>query len=201
LLFYVKRRASTALLTLLALLLLANAWALLRGIDLGAAFSLDAVAILFALVGIVFIFSLDGFIYMANWFVGLLPFLRRFDREMGSLFARVTPGAILAGALLAALGEESLFRGVLQHEWGLVPAALLFALAHAGRGLRLLALWAVLQGLIFGWLYTASGNLLVPMLVHGAHDLFGMVFARYLYGRVVPPAPTLFDWLLALNVR
>ena len=51
----------------------------------------------------------------------------------------------------------------------------------------------------FGWLYAVSGNLLVPMLVHGAHDLFGMIFARYLYARIVPPAPTLFDWLLALN--
>ena len=198
-LFYMKRRTSTALLTLLALLLVANLWALLRSIDLGAAISFDATAILFALLGIVFIFSLDSLIYMVNWFIGLLPFLRRFDHEMGSVFAHVGSGAILAGALLAALGEESLFRGVLQHEWGLVPAALLFALAHAGRGLRLLATWAILQGLIFGWLYAASGNLLVPMLVHGAHDLFGMIFARYLYARIVPPAPTLFDWLRALN--
>src|SRR5439155_5744040 len=65
-LFYMKRRTSTALLTLLALLLVANLWALLRSIDLGAAISLDAIAILIALLGIVFIFSLDSLIYMVN---------------------------------------------------------------------------------------------------------------------------------------
>ncbi len=198
-LFYVKQRATTALVTLIALLVIATLWAGLRGIDLGAAVSLDVPALLFALVGITFIASLDSVIYMANWLVGVQPFLKRFDDEMGPMFAHVQPTAIVAGALLAALGEETLFRGVLQQEWGIVPVAVLFGLAHAGRGLRLLAAWAVLQGLVFGWLYALSGNLLVPVLVHGAHDLFGMVFGRYVYNRLIPPAPTLFDWLLALN--
>ncbi len=198
-LFYVKRSATTSLLALLALLIIANVWARVRGIDLGAAASFNLSAVVLALVGIAFIFSLDGVIYMINWFVGVQPFLKRFDAEMGPMFAQVQPFTIVAGALCAALGEETFFRGVLQQEWGIVPTALLFALAHASRNIRLLALWAVLQSIVFSWLYALSGNLLVPMIVHGAHDLFGMVFARYLYKRLIPPAETLFDWLSRLN--
>ena len=194
-LFYVKQRAATAALTLLGLLVVANLWAFVRGIDLGAALSFDALALVSALLGFAFVASLDAAIFIANWCIGVQPFLKRFDAEMGPVFAHVGPLAIVAGGLLAGLGEETLFRGVVQHEWGILPAALLFALAHAGRGIRLLAVWAVLQGLIFGWLYALTGNLLVPMLVHGAHDMFGMVFARYVYNRWLPPAPTLYDWI------
>ncbi|MBI1801740.1 MAG: CPBP family intramembrane metalloprotease, partial [Chloroflexi bacterium] len=124
-----------------------------------------------------------------------------FDRAITQLFGRATVPSALAAGLLAALGEETFFRGIVQAELGLVPAALLFALLHGGRGFNLLALWAVLEGLLLGWLYQLSGNLLLPMIAHGVHDTCGILFARYLYKRLLPPAPTLFDWLVKLAKR
>jgi uncharacterized protein len=92
------------------------------------------------------------------------------------LFRNAPPGALIAVALMAGIGEELLFRGVVQaglEAWlgplaGLLLASLLFGLAHFVT-LGYFAL-ASLMGLYFGLLYQWSGNLLVPILVHALYD-------------------------------
>jgi membrane protease YdiL (CAAX protease family) len=200
-LFYAKQHARIAVLVMLALVILSNVWANLRGFALSDAVALDLASLAAAALGLVLAASIDSVIYLSNWIVGFHPFLDAFNAEFSRLFARVGVPAILAGGLLAALGEETFFRGILQNEWGLVPAAAIFALAHVGRGLRLFSIWALLEGLLFGSLYQLTGNLLVPMIVHGVHDSAGMFAGRYLYGRVIPPAGTLSEWLHVLNVQ
>jgi len=198
-LFYAKQRASLAVLAMLALLVVSNLWAAMRGIDLAGYVRLDIQSLIALLAGGVLIASLDSTIFLINWMVGVHPFLRAFDRAFTLLFSRISFPAVIAGGLLAGLGEETFFRGILQNEIGWIPAALLFALAHVGRGFNLFAVWAIVEGLIFGWLYQLTGNLLVPMIAHGLHDAAGMLFARYFYKRPVPPAETLFDWLQMLG--
>ncbi|MEP7198393.1 MAG: CPBP family intramembrane glutamic endopeptidase [Chloroflexota bacterium] len=198
-LFYAKQHARSAVLVMIGLMLVSNLWASARNIALGDMLWLDLPGLLAGLLGIMFVVSLDSIIYMVNWFVGFHPFLDRFDSAITKLFGSLSPFAPFAGGLLAALGEETFFRGILQNEFGLVPTAILFALAHIGRGFNLFAVWALLEGLIFGWLYQLTGNLFVPMLAHGVHDTAGMFMGRYLYKRSMPPAPTLFDWLAQLN--
>ncbi len=198
-LFYAKQRARVAALVMIGLIILADVWANLHEIPLGEMIKFNLPSVFVIALGLIFVMSLDSVIYLVNWFVGYHPFLNAFDSAIQKLFARVSVAAIITGGLLAALGEETFFRGVLQSEWGLVPTAILFALAHVGRGFNLFAAWALLEGLIFGWLYQLSGNLLVPMVVHGLHDALSMVIARYLYKRVLPPADTLFDWLKTLS--
>lgn len=72
-------------------------------------------------------------------------------------------------ALMAALGEELLFRGALQPFFGLVPTALIFGLLHA-TGLAHIIL-ATLLGLWLGWTYQWTGNLWSPIAAHLALDL------------------------------
>ncbi|MBI5877517.1 MAG: CPBP family intramembrane metalloprotease [Chloroflexi bacterium] len=198
-LFYAKQRAPIALLSMLALLVVSNLWATLRGIDLSESILFNVQSLIALLAGGLLLASLDGTILMVNWMIGVHPFLRAFDRGFTLLFGRISFMAVISGGLLAALGEETFFRGILQNEIGWIPAALIFALAHVGRGLNLFALWAVIEGLVFGWLYQLTGNLLVPMIVHGLHDAAGMLFARYFYKRPIPPAETLFDWMHMLS--
>ena len=71
-------------------------------------------------------------------------------------------------ALLAAFGEELLFRGALQPLIGLVPAALIFGLLHA-TSLPHIVL-ASLLGLWLGLLYQWSGSLWPPIVAHLALD-------------------------------
>jgi membrane protease YdiL (CAAX protease family) len=82
-------------------------------------------------------------------------------------------------ALMAALGEEPLFRGALQPLIGLVPAALLFGVLHATSAAHVIL--ACLLGLLLGWFYQWSGNLWPPIAAHLTIDLVtGLLLARTL---------------------
>jgi membrane protease YdiL (CAAX protease family) len=103
----------------------------------------------------------------------LLPQLRQLADELAP---RLLDGADRASLLLVSLfsgvGEEALFRGAVQQEFGLVVASLLFGLAHVGPDRRYLlwTAWAVLAGFVFGALYEVTGGLLAPILAHAAHN-------------------------------
>ena len=84
--------------------------------------------------------------------------------------------AVLAGAVLAPLAEEMVFRGVLygwlRRRWPVAPAVLAVAAAHAllhGDETRFLPLFAVFC--IFTLLYEKAGSLWAPVLAHGVHNL------------------------------
>jgi len=82
-------------------------------------------------------------------------------------------------ALLAALGEEILFRGALQPLIGLIPATAIFGLLHATS--RAHVILATLLGLGLGWLYEWSGSLWPPIFAHLGIDLVtGLVLKRTL---------------------
>jgi membrane protease YdiL (CAAX protease family) len=90
-----------------------------------------------------------------------------------------------AGALQIALGgltacaEELFFRGFIQQTLGLIPASLLFMLAHFGkRDIRVISFWSFFQGLYLGLFLVWSDSLLVPMIAHGLFDVGGMIYFR-----------------------
>lgn len=106
-------------------------------------------------------------------------------RALAEYFSPQGPKEILAGGLLAGLGEEMFFRGlILQsllsrfavgHAAAIAISALLFGACHAipDRRLAPFALWAVWEGALLGGVYVVTGSLLVVMGVHAAHDIFG----------------------------
>lgn len=79
--------------------------------------------------------------------------------------------------LLAGVGEEALFRGVLQcfiaeqagALTGLLLASALFGLVHWVSWAY--ALFAALLGLYLGVAFVLADNLLVPIVIHGLYDL------------------------------
>ncbi len=92
------------------------------------------------------------------------------------LFDRCSPVHFALIAILAGLGEETLFRGVIQSGvaglLGTVPAivvtGVLFGLCHAITPLY--ALFAALIGIYLGSVYAATGELLAPVLIHALYD-------------------------------
>jgi membrane protease YdiL (CAAX protease family) len=110
----------------------------------------------------------------------LAELVRTVEEMIGPLFAGASSGALLLLAILAGIGEESLFRGVLQSAlagpigpWAaLLVASVLFGLVHF-----VTATYAVLAGLIglyLGWLFLRTGNLLVPIVVHALYDFVAL---------------------------
>lgn len=87
---------------------------------------------------------------------------------------------------LAGLGEEMLFRGVIQRvladlggesigPWlGLVAASLLFGLAHAIT--RAYVGMSAIIGAYLGLLWMATENLLVPIVAHALYDFLALVY-------------------------
>ena len=95
------------------------------------------------------------------------------------LFSRLGPaGAILIGAA-AGVGEEWLFRGVLQPLFGLTIASVIFGLAHVG-GVRMLpfGVWATGMGFVMGSLAILTGGLIAPMVAHGVYDMLALEYIR-----------------------
>jgi membrane protease YdiL (CAAX protease family) len=113
------------------------------------------------------------------------PFLRIrafVEQVVRPLFRDCTLADLALIAFLAGLGEELLFRGLLQEglagwlgPWpALAVAALLFGLMHPITPAY--AVLALLAGAYLGWTYLASGNLLVPILAHALYDFTALVY-------------------------
>ena len=75
---------------------------------------------------------------------------------------------IAALALLSGLVEEILFRGAIQPVFGLIPASLLFGLAHFVPRKAFLpwSAYAVFAGFLLGSLFELTHNLVPPVLAH-----------------------------------
>src|SRR3990167_50974 len=111
--------------------------------------------------------------------------LRRLMREVErvvAIFAGCSHFELALISLLAGIGEETLFRGVIQtaladwlNPWGAwVVASGLFGLGHFITPAY--AVVAVFFGLYLGALLLVSGNLLPPMIAHTLYDFFAMIY-------------------------
>jgi membrane protease YdiL (CAAX protease family) len=122
------------------------------------------------------------------WFpVGpLRQLLRVIDEMLVPMFATCRGIDLAIISILAGIGEELLFRGVLQEAsaaliggtagryaaW--IGTSILFGLAHWITPLY--ALLAGLIGLYLGWLLLFSGNLLLPIVAHAGYDFLVLVY-------------------------
>ncbi len=117
---------------------------------------------------------------------GPFPSLMGEVKRLISPFAPCSYFELALISLLAGVGEEALFRGVIQialtdwlNPWGaLVITSVLFGLAHLITPTY--ALLAGLVGLYLGGLFMIYDNLLVVIVVHGLYDLVALI---YLIGR------------------
>ena len=106
-------------------------------------------------------------------FYRLVPVMRQIADELApSLVDGADKSSLVLISVFSGIGEEMLFRGAVQPEFGLVVAALAFGLVHIGPDRRYLAwtAWAVLTGFLFGFLYEISGGLLAPVVAHATHN-------------------------------
>lgn len=114
-----------------------------------------------------------------QWADDLTRLVRHF---LGVVFRNARPGAVVVVSALAGIGEELLFRGIVQAGLAglsspaiaIAVASLLFGVAHAVSFSYLVL--ATLMGLYLGLLYHWTGNLLVPMIVHALYDWFAIRF-------------------------
>jgi membrane protease YdiL (CAAX protease family) len=123
--------------------------------------------------------------------------MRVLDDLFIPLFRQCRLSELLIIAVLAGLGEEMLFRAIIQG-WlsdtvggtygiavGLAVAAILFGLMHIITPTY--ALLAGLIGLYFGAIWLATGNLLVPITSHAIYDFIALAYLVYVRKSGVEP--------------
>ncbi len=118
----------------------------------------------------------------------VLARLRRvIEEQVVPLFTGCTVWGIATISILAGVGEEALFRGVMQTNLagllGVVPAllvtSLLFGLVHFVTSTY--AVMAGIIGLYLGVISIWSGNLFAPMVIHALYDFVALMYlARYM---------------------
>jgi uncharacterized protein len=104
------------------------------------------------------------------------------------VLAQSSSVSLLLVGILAGIGEEIFFRGVIQNFVGLLLASLLFMLTHAqfwaippiGIGGIAFAIFAFLCGLLLGYLYTTYG-LICAILVHATIDSIAFIHLKSLF--------------------
>ncbi len=132
-------------------------------------------SIIWAACGLIILLSI-GLIVTLGSVKNFRPFrwYKGYLQEIFIPFAKSIPQHLVwVAALLAAIGEEPLFRGVIQHNWGLIPAALIFTVLHAPPIPKLLPLtvfyfgFSILLGLLFKY---TDENILLLVIVHFIYD-------------------------------
>jgi membrane protease YdiL (CAAX protease family) len=115
-----------------------------------------------------------------------LPMLRGLRQQVEWLIREMFPsasyGQFAMVAVLAGVGEELLFRGVIQSkliDWtspaaGVALASLAFGAAHALS--RLYFVLATLIGVYLGWLVVRYGELITPMIAHALYDFLALLY-------------------------
>lgn len=95
------------------------------------------------------------------------------------LFSGLSRVSILIIGAAAGLGEEWLFRGVMQPALGLAATSVLFGAAHVG-GLKMLpfGIWASAMGLALGSLAIVTGGIIAPAVAHGVYDVLALEYIR-----------------------
>lgn len=173
------------------MLVLALGLAWLVGPPLGDRFAVSLHALLIgSVIGvtllIVIVAGLDG-PFGAR--LGLRQDVDLLSRQFGA--ARIWD--LLLISILAGVGEELLFRGILLHHGahylglpiGIALTSLLFGLLHA---LSLAyVVFTSLLGVLMCALYLGSGNLLLVMSAHATYDFAALVYLNYFR----PPRPSL----------
>jgi membrane protease YdiL (CAAX protease family) len=123
------------------------------------------------------------FLLILRWPVGPLRPIRRFSEEvLRPMLAPCSVLDLLGISVLAGLGEEMLFRGVLQayfSQWagpwaGLALASVLFGLMHFITFTY--AVLAALMGAYLGAVWYWTGNLLPPVLMHALYDFLVLLY-------------------------
>jgi membrane protease YdiL (CAAX protease family) len=118
---------------------------------------------------------------LLEWQIAPLVRIRELlDEMIAAFFAHTSIKELALVSIAAGIGEELLFRGFVQGTLSvlmpvplaLVLASLLFGLAHAIT--RTYVVLATVFGIYLGWLWTASGNLLVPIVAHALYDFVAL---------------------------
>jgi len=177
-----------------SMLLIALLILLVAGYRLSLFGTIGLWAIPFAVIGAIVTYSVIFWLTSRSWFNTIE--MRRLYSLLTNLFKNLTWLQIVLLSISAGVGEELLFRGLLQTWlisvtnpwWGIVAASLVFGLMHYLNAAYILLTF--LLGGLFGIVYYFTDSLVLVMLAHTVYDIiaFGIIVKfPYLLKTEQPP--------------
>jgi len=167
-------------------LLVATIWSALAKIDLLPMLTLKDPGLL--AVGVLVGLSTSSSSLLLSWLgkrlADRIAFLNHFcelvENVMAPIFAQTTIADILLISLASGFCEEVMYRGVMQSQFGLIAASIIFGLCHyAGPRYLFYVIWAAVVGALFGVLLMITGCLWVPVVAHMTSNFLSLCILRY----------------------
>ncbi len=164
------------------LLLSATIWGRLSHVPLMGSLKFK---LIYVLVGIAagVLLSLSGFILI--WMgkhIGWLSGVRDITyNQIAPVFSKLHLLDLLIIAGTSGFCEEVLFRGVMQHQFGIWSTCAIFGVFHCP-SLRFLGygIWVFMAGLVLSFMYQITGNLWCPILAHGVSNYLSLICLRHM---------------------
>ena len=127
------------------------------------------------------VLGIGFFVLMALIMVSVRPFYSKIDditKQLHVFFHGFSWTMIVLLSLAAGIGEELLFRGLIQRYlvylfnplWGIILASVIFGVCHYLN--RLYVFLAFSMGFLIGGIYHFTNNLLLVMTLHAVYDFF-----------------------------
>lgn len=159
-------------------------WAHWRGV--GGYRFFTASELMFSVLACLPLFALNFFLFgpLSHKYSALRSCFEFKEKVVKPLADQLNHIDSLVVAVMAGVGEEFFFRGVLQNEVGIIVSSILFSVLHFGPSVTkflFIALIYALIGVYFGFLYWQSQTLWVPVLTHAIYDYFALLYMRYWY--------------------
>lgn len=105
--------------------------------------------------------------------------IERLRSVLGESINALTWVDIVLLSIAAGIGEELLFRGILQPYIGIILASLVFGLLHAMTTTYFIFATAI--GIYLGVIFQYTGNLFVPMLTHAVYDIVALTLLKRMF--------------------
>jgi len=104
----------------------------------------------------------------------------RLHMELRPVARDLSTGRILVVAAFSSLGEELLFRGLLQPWIGFIAGGLVFGMVHQvpGPSRWVWVTWATVVGTAFGAIFALTGSLVGPLLAHALVNAVNLAYLR-----------------------
>lgn len=92
-------------------------------------------------------------------------------------------------AFFSSVGEEFLFRGIIQGHLGLFVATMIFGLLHTAPGKKgmIWSSFALIMGLVLGLLYMGTKSIITPIWTHFIINFFNLYFLQRSFTNQDPP--------------
>jgi membrane protease YdiL (CAAX protease family) len=160
--------------------LILSAYALSRGLSIAPRWGDPPRDVIIGFAGALLLGALNYLLLNnapSNWLVDGVRAV--YHEVLVPLFSAFNTASIVLIGALAGIGEEWLFRGVIQPAVGLVVASIAFGLAHiGGRSMLAFGVWASGMGFVLGGLAILTGGLTAPIVAHGVYDMLALAYLR-----------------------